>query len=59
MQQLEAILEDLLAFPTAKEILVVTIDRGEWPSGLYSLRQVTDVEPGRERSNFGWVTFEA
>ena len=33
--------------------------RGEWPSGLYSLRQVTEVKPGRVRSDSGWVTSEA
>ena len=33
--------------------------RGEWPSGLYSLRQVTEVNLGRVRSDFGWVTSEA
>ena len=33
--------------------------RGEWPSGLYSLRQVTEFELGRVRSNSGWVTSEA
>ena len=33
--------------------------RGEWPSGLYSLRQVTAVKLGRVRSDFGWVTPEA
>ena len=33
--------------------------RGEWPSGLYSLRQVTEVKLGRVRSDFGWVTMEA
>ena len=33
--------------------------RGEWPSGLYSLRQVTEVKLGRVRSDFGWVTIEA
>ena len=32
--------------------------RGEWPSGLYSLRQVTEVKLGRVRSNSGWVTSE-
>ena len=37
----------------------VDLSRGEWPSGLYSLRQVTEVELGRVRSDFGWVTFEA
>ena len=31
---------------------------GEWPSGLYSLRQVTEVKLGRVRSDFGWVTSE-
>ena len=31
----------------------------EWPSGLYSLRQVTEVKLGRARSDFGWVTTEA
>ena len=30
--------------------------RGEWQSGLYSLRQVTEVKLGRVRSNSGWVT---
>ena len=35
------------------------IQRGEWPSGLYSLRQVTEVKLGRVRSDFGWVTTEA
>ena len=33
--------------------------RGEWPSGLYSLRQVTEVKLGRVRSDFRWVTSEA
>ena len=33
--------------------------RGEWPSGLNSLRQVTEVKLGRVRSDFGWVTTEA
>ena len=33
--------------------------RGEWLSGLYSLRQVTEVKLGRVRSNSGWVTLEA
>ena len=32
--------------------------RGGWPSGLYSLRQVTEVKLGRVRSDFGWVTSE-
>ena len=31
---------------------------GEWPSGLYSLRQVTEVRLGRVRSDSGWVTTE-
>ena len=31
----------------------------EWPSGLNSSRQVTEVMLGRVRSNFGWVTSEA
>ena len=30
----------------------------DWPSGLYSLRQVTEVKLGRVRSDFGWVTSE-
>ena len=34
-------------------------DVSEWPSGLYSLRQVTEVKLGRVRSDFGWVTTEA
>ena len=32
---------------------------GEWPSGLYSLRQVTEVNLGRVSFNSGWVTSEA
>ena len=36
----------------------ITCMRGEWPSGLYSLRQVTEVKLGRVRSDFGWVTSE-
>ena len=37
----------------------VRILQGEWPSGLYNLRQVTEVKFGRVRSDFGWVTTEA
>ena len=33
--------------------------RGEWPSGLYSLCQVIEVKLGRVESDFGWVTTEA
>ena len=33
--------------------------RGEWPSGLYSLRQVTEIKLGRVRSDFEWATSEA
>ena len=32
--------------------------RGECPSGLYSLRQVTEVKLGQVRSNSGWETSE-
>ena len=32
--------------------------RSEWPSGLYSPRQVTEVKLGRVRSDAGWVTSE-
>ena len=32
--------------------------RDEWPSGLYSLRQVTEVKLGRVRSDSRWVTTE-
>ena len=39
--------------------LQVELLRGEWPSGLHSLRQVTQVKLGRVRSDFGWVTSEA
>ena len=39
-------------------VLPPYIMRGEWPSGLYSLRQVTEVKLGRVRSDFGWVTSE-
>ena len=41
------------------QTLLSTQLRGEWPSGLYSLRQVTEVKLGRVRSDFGWVTTEA
>ena len=41
------------------KIFLNKILRGEWPSGLYSLRQVTEVKLGRVRSNSGWVTSEA
>ena len=34
------------------------VARGEWPSGLCSLRQVTEVKLGRVRSDSGWVTTE-
>ena len=33
--------------------------RGEWPSGLYRLRRVTEVKLDRVRSDSGWVTSEA
>ena len=33
--------------------------KGEWPSGLYSLHQVTDIKLGRVRSYSGWLTSEA
>ena len=33
--------------------------RGERPSGVYTLRQVTEVKLGGVRSNSGWVTSEA
>ena len=36
--------------------VIQTVLRGEWASGLYSLRQVTEVKLGRVRSDFGWVT---
>ena len=33
--------------------------RGEWPSGLNSIRAVTAVTLDRAKSNCGWVTSEA
>ena len=33
--------------------------RDEWPSGLYSVRQVTEVKLGVVRSDSGWMTSEA
>ena len=33
--------------------------RDEWPSGLNSFCQVTEVKLGRVRSDSGWVTSEA
>ena len=47
-------LEKAMAPPAHLRLL-----RGEWPTGLYSLRQVTEVKVGRVRSNSGWVTSEA
>ena len=35
------------------------IQRGEWPSGLNSFHQVTEITRGRLRSNSEWVTSEA
>ena len=32
--------------------------RDEWPSGLNSFHQVTEVKLGRVRSDSGWVTSE-
>ena len=43
--------------PSVRENININM-RGEWPSGLYSLRQVTEVKLGRVRSDFGWVTSE-
>ena len=40
-------------------IAMVIATEDKWPSGLYSLRQVTEVKLGRVRSDFGWVTTEA
>ena len=48
--------------PGWREVCASTLPkdmRGEWPSGLYSLRQVAEVKLGRVRSDFGWVTSEA
>ena len=42
---------------TCKGYLIMQ-KRGEWPSGLCSLRQVTEGKLGRVRSNSGWVTSE-
>ena len=39
--------------------LIISSRRGEWPSSLYSLRQVTELKLGQVRSNSGWVTSEA
>ena len=41
-----------------KIVIFIAMQIGEWPSGLYSLRQVTEVKLGRVRSDFGWVTSE-
>ena len=38
---------------------IVKHRQGDWPSGLNSSRQVTEVKLGRMRSNSGWVTSEA
>ena len=52
-------LADTLHFFFLPSFLLSSSIRGEWPSGLYSLRQVTEVKLGRVRSDFGWVTTEA
>ena len=31
---------------------------GEWPSSLFSFRQITEVKLGRVKSHSGWVTSE-
>ena len=40
-------------------IVLLNFSWGEWPSGLDSFRQVTEVKLGRVSSNSGWVTSEA
>ena len=45
--------------PDAVLIAARQMLRGEWPSGLNSFRQVTEVKLGRVRSDSGWVTSEA
>ena len=37
----------------------LTGDRVSWPSGLYSLFQISEVKVGRVSSYSGWVTSEA
>ena len=44
---------------TEQETVFSEIVWVEWPSGLYSVRQVTEVKPGQMRSDSGWVTSEA
>ena len=41
------------------QILAYFISWGEWPSGINSFHQVTEVKLGRVRSNCGWMTLEA
>ena len=61
------ILKDGLIHVTLKSFIDVAQQKltvaaalvSEWPSGLYSLRQVAEVKLGRVRSNSGWVTLEA
>ena len=48
-----------LSMKTLYVILPINKMRGERQSGLYSLRQVTEVKLGRVRSHAGWVTSEA
>ena len=48
----------LVAKPELLGWLCTVLYWGEWPSGLYSLRQVTEVKLGRVRSDAGWVTTE-
>ena len=40
------------------KIVLLNVHWGEWPSGITSLRQVTEVKLGRVRSDSGWVTSE-
>ena len=49
----------MLIYTTHIASLLIVPLRGEWPSGLNSLRQVTEVKLGRVRSNSRWVTTDA
>ena len=35
------------------EVPLYTVERGEWPSGFYSLRQMTDVKVNERRCSDG------
>ena len=57
-ERINSALDELKSMVVKGDEKVCIFLQGEWPSGLYSLRQVTEVKLGRVRSYSGWVTTE-